>query len=178
MGIFNYLGKIFGNNTNNLSSNTVIDRAIVVRGQVNIAKGGLHINGIIEGNVISGSEGSTRVIIGKNGLIQGNIFADTVVVLGKVVGNIRCINIEVLSDSSIDGDIQYQHITVDGGKVMGKLLQIIQTPKTKGNATTEIANSVESYNSANMAKLEITNGKSNNKAITEKVKIDNVPALN
>lgn len=116
MGILN-----FGSNK---SSNTVIDKELIIRGHININRGGLHIQGIVEGNVISSSDGETRVVVGKHGLVQGNISATTVVVIGKVVGNIKCANAEILVGSSVDGDIQYQHILMDGGKITGKLAQI------------------------------------------------------
>lgn len=136
MGI---LSSVFGSNKETNTRNTVIDKDIIIRGHINISKGGLHIQGVIDGNIVSNSDSVTRVVVGKSGIVQGNINASTVVVLGKVVGNIKCTNVEVLLGSVIEGDIQYQHMAIDGGRVTGKLSQTQLNPPTLvGNAPTSI----------------------------------------
>ena len=77
------------------------------------SKGSVRIDGKVEGGV--SAEG---VILGEQGEIQGDISARTVVVGGKVTGNIHATeSLELLSKSQVFGDLHAPQLLIAEGAV-------------------------------------------------------------
>ncbi len=90
---------------------TFISTQTHIKGNIT-TKGTLRIDGKIEGD-IKNAEG---IIIGENGAIKGNINAQTVVIGGKVTGNITASSgIEMLATAQIFGDITTPQLSINEG---------------------------------------------------------------
>jgi cytoskeletal protein CcmA (bactofilin family) len=77
------------------------------------SKGSVRIDGKIEGGV--SAEG---VILGDRGEVQGDISARTVVVGGKVTGNIHATeSLELLSKSQVFGDLHAPQLLIAEGAI-------------------------------------------------------------
>src|SRR6478735_4174622 len=77
------------------------------------SKGSVRIDGKVEGGV--SAEG---VILGEQGEIQGDISARTVVVGGKVTGNIHATeSLELLTKSQVFGDLHAPQLLIAEGAV-------------------------------------------------------------
>src|SRR5579871_1676518 len=77
------------------------------------SKGSVRIDGKIEGGV--SAEG---VILGERGEVQGDISARTVVVGGKVTGNIHATeSLELLSKSQVFGDLHAPQLLIAEGAI-------------------------------------------------------------
>ena len=77
------------------------------------SKGSVRIDGKIEGGV--SAEG---VILGERGEIQGDISARTVVVGGKVTGNIHATeSLELLAKSQVFGDLHAPQLLIAEGAI-------------------------------------------------------------
>src|ERR1051325_4263688 len=77
------------------------------------SKGSIRIDGKIEGGV--SAEG---VILGERGEVQGDISARTVVVGGKVTGNIHATeSLELLTKSQVFGDLHAPQLLIAEGAI-------------------------------------------------------------
>jgi len=77
------------------------------------SKGSVRIDGKIEGGV--SAEG---VILGERGEVQGDISARTVVIGGKVTGNVHATeSLELLSKSQVFGDLHAPQLLIAEGAI-------------------------------------------------------------
>jgi cytoskeletal protein CcmA (bactofilin family) len=80
---------------------TIIGKSCEVKGGIT-AKGGIRIDGKVEGNVIS----EDGVIVGENALVRGDIHGTHIVLAGKVTGDVTAkIKLEILHTGKLYGDI-------------------------------------------------------------------------
>ena len=99
-----------GKDTGSAAMETVIGAETVLQGTIS-SKGSLRIDGKVEGGITD----ANSVVIGESGEVNGDINARSVVVGGKVVGNIASTSIEILSDSQITGDIKTATLAIAEG---------------------------------------------------------------
>ncbi len=108
---------MFGNNSTMKGSadnhlETVVGAESAFQGTLR-SKGSVRIDGKIEGGV--SAEG---VILGESGEVQGDISARTVVVGGKVTGNIHATeSLELLAKSQVFGDLHAPQLVIAEGAV-------------------------------------------------------------
>lgn len=100
-------------------------------------KGTIRIDGILEG-AISNAEG---VIVGENGTIKGNISGQTIIVGGKVIGNIEgAQGVEIHNTAHIEGDIATALLGIsegaffEGGCTMKRSPEKLIEPEFKKSA--------------------------------------------
>jgi len=108
---------MFGNNSNaggraETHLETVIGAESFFQGTLR-SKGSVRIDGKIEGGV--SAEG---VILGEGGEVQGDVSARTVVVGGRVTGNIHATeSLELLNKSQVFGDLHAPQLLIAEGAV-------------------------------------------------------------
>ena len=90
------------------SEATVVAKGTVIRGEVDV-KCKLHIDGKVEGSVISNS----TVTIGTTGEVKGSVFAESLVVSGELLGNADCKNVEILANGKVIGDILSSNLVLE-----------------------------------------------------------------
>lgn len=80
------------------------------------SEGTLNIAGIVKGKITAKS-----VLVDVEGQVEGELNADLLMVKGKVVGDVKCQDLNIGPRALIDGTIAYQNIHIQrGGKVSGK----------------------------------------------------------
>jgi cytoskeletal protein CcmA (bactofilin family) len=91
---------------------TRIGKSVVIKGELSCSED-LYIDGQVEGTI---DPKGNRLTIGPNGSVKANISACTVVVQGKLEGNIHASDRVNLKQSAIVvGDIATQRISIDEG---------------------------------------------------------------
>lgn len=97
---------------------TVIGGDVTIKGEVTVEKG-LRIDGRIEGSVKT--EG--QVLIGKSGELEAEIQAGTVIIEGKVMGNITATDrVQIDAPGQVHGDLTAPKLTMnEGATFVGKL---------------------------------------------------------
>ncbi len=91
--------------------NTILGFNTVFRGNF-VVEGPMRIDGKFEGDIKS----LDIVIIGSDGVIKGDIYGSTVIVGGKIRGNIFGLNeIILLSTADIVGNLNSQKMVIDDG---------------------------------------------------------------
>ena len=91
---------------------SIIGNDLTIMGEriVIITKGILQVDGEVQAD-LHGAE----VIIGEAGKVTGTICADAVSVRGQVFGTVKGIKVELMSKSTVEGDIYHQTLVVIEG---------------------------------------------------------------
>lgn len=112
---------------------TLIGEDTSLRGSYN-SKNSIRVDGEIYGNVTS----EDGVIVGPKGMIRGNLIAKSILIGGKVKGNITAYQrLELQSSAQIEGDISTPVFAVEEGAVfegnvqMEEVSKVIDMPKTR-----------------------------------------------
>jgi cytoskeletal protein CcmA (bactofilin family) len=89
-----------------------------------IVTGGVHLEGYVQGNVMTGPEGTAVLSIGSQGVVEGIVDVPRVVVHGEVRGDIRARDkVELGAGARISGNVSYGLIEMAAGAVIqGRLV--------------------------------------------------------
>lgn len=100
-----------------------------------VFEGSLKICGSVTGNIRYGNEkASTTVLVEDGAEVVGNIEADTIIISGKVNGNIEGKSVYLTATAKIQGKstIRYHVLQIDAGaQAAGTFIQISQIEEVK-----------------------------------------------
>ena len=107
---------------------TLVGQHTAVLGDLKFT-GGLHVEGVIKGNVFSENDGISMLQLSEHGRIEGEVRVPYVVLNGEVRGDVHSgAHIELLSKAQITGNVYYNLIEMAiGAEVNGKLVHYAQT---------------------------------------------------
>ncbi|MDJ0807780.1 MAG: polymer-forming cytoskeletal protein [Gammaproteobacteria bacterium] len=103
---------------------TVIGKGTAIEGNV-LFSGGLHVDGVIKGNVISEREDERATLtLSEEGTVEGNVHVANVMLNGTVVGDVVASNrVELAPKARITGTVTYALLEMEmGAEVNGKLI--------------------------------------------------------
>ncbi len=104
---------------------TVIGQEASLRGSYN-SKHSIRVDGEIYGNVTS----EDGVIVGDKGMVRGNLMGKSILISGKVKGNIRASQrLEIQSSAEVEGDISAPVIVIEDGATFDGNCQMEETSK-------------------------------------------------
>lgn len=111
----------------NAQIDTLIGRGTVLRGDVHF-KDGLHIDGVVMGNVIAEGEGSL-LTMSENGRIEGEVRVHNIVLNGEVKGDVHALeHVELAARARVTGNVYYSLIEMAmGAEVNGNLVHRSET---------------------------------------------------
>ncbi len=94
--------------------------------------GGLHVDGIIKGNVVAEEDASAVLTLSDTGLIEGEVRVPNVILNGTVIGDVHAKqHIELASSARITGSVYYSLIGMaTGAEVNGNLVHVTEDLKT------------------------------------------------
>ncbi len=106
----------------NTHYDTLISVKTEITGDVKFT-GGLHIDGVIKGNLVAEAGSGAVVRVSDKGRVEGQITAPNVIINGRVVGDVHAGEyIELAKKAQVTGDVYYQAMEmVLGAEVNGKL---------------------------------------------------------
>jgi len=116
-----------GNKNKPKSRNTKIDTLIgqnsELRGDV-VFSGGLHVDGVIKGNVFAEPDSGSILSVSERGLIEGEVRVPNIVLNGGVIGDVHAAeHIELAEKARVTGNVYYKLIEmVRGAEVNGNLV--------------------------------------------------------
>lgn len=117
---------MFGNKSNKQSSeiDSLVGTSTRIRGDVHFS-GGLHVDGVIKGNVVAEREGSVLTTSDK-GRIEGDVRVHNIVLNGEVVGDVYSTqHIELAPNARVTGNVYYNVIEMSmGAAVNGALIHM------------------------------------------------------
>lgn len=106
----------------NTHYDTLVSAKTEIVGDVKFT-GGLHIDGVIKGNLIAEAGSGAVVRVSDKGRVEGQITAPNIVINGNVIGDVHAGEyIELAKKAQVNGDVYYQAMEmVLGAQVNGKL---------------------------------------------------------
>ncbi len=104
---------------------TLIGKAATVHGDIDF-RGGLHLDGQIEGAVRSDDARDSTLSVSESGSIQGPVQVPNVVLNGSIRGDIHAIERVVLGATArVEGNVYYGIIEMTlGAQIIGKLVRL------------------------------------------------------
>jgi len=83
------------------------------------SEGTLNISGSVKGKITA-----RLVLVDVEGQVEGELNADSLMIKGRVVGDVQCQDLNVGPRAFVDGNISYQNIHIQrGGKIAGKFIK-------------------------------------------------------
>jgi cytoskeletal protein CcmA (bactofilin family) len=112
--------------SNKADINSIVGSTTSVRGDVHFS-GGLHVDGVVKGNVVAESEGSV-LTISDNGRVEGDVRVHNIVLNGEVVGDVYSTqHIELAPNAKVKGNVYYKVIEMSmGAAVNGSLVHMFE----------------------------------------------------
>ena len=103
---------------------TLIGQGVEVVGDVKF-QGGLHLDGMIKGNVSSGTDNDGSVlVISDQGRVEGDVYVAYAVINGQVTGNVYATEkLELSPKARISGNVEYNLLEMaSGAEINGQML--------------------------------------------------------
>jgi cytoskeletal protein CcmA (bactofilin family) len=83
------------------------------------SEGTLNIAGSVKGKITA-----RLVLVDVEGQVEGELSADSLMIKGRVIGDVQCQDLNVGPRAFVDGNIFYQNIHIQrGGKIAGKFIK-------------------------------------------------------
>jgi cytoskeletal protein CcmA (bactofilin family) len=93
--------------------NTIIGKDTVITGTIDV-KGGLRVDGTAKGKVIC----DESITIGPTGVVESEIEAGTIIIAGRLLGNINAAEkVELQAKCEVEGDIRTKSLTIEQGAI-------------------------------------------------------------
>jgi cytoskeletal protein CcmA (bactofilin family) len=124
-----------GNKNKPKSKNTKIDTLIGQNSELHgdvVFSGGLHVDGVIKGNIFAEPDSGSILSVSERGLIEGEVRVPNIVLNGCVQGDVHAAeHIELAEKARVTGNVYYKLIEmVRGAEVNGNLVHSNDTPKS------------------------------------------------
>ena len=86
--------------------------------------GGLHVDGVVKGNIIADADSNSVLSLSEQGKIEGEIHVPYNIVDGTIIGTVYgSEHIEIRAKSRITGDVYYNLLEISSGaQVSGRLV--------------------------------------------------------
>ena len=108
---------------------TTIASEVIIEGHL-VTNGEIQIDGTINGDV------RARVcIVDANGVIHGEVYAEEVLVRGRVIGPIRGIHVHILAGGHVEGDVINETLSVENGAYIDGKIRRSEDPLSEPMAT-------------------------------------------
>ncbi len=100
-----------------MSIETVLAESVEIKGEIN---GSLGIR--VDGKVVGDIKVFPGIILGEKSIINGDLTSDSVIIYGKLNGNVTAKELHIKNTAIINGDITVDSIEIEpGGKYNGTL---------------------------------------------------------
>ena len=117
----------FKNKVRTATIDTVIGSHTTIEGDVHFA-GGLHVEGLIKGDLIANNEEKSILVLADKGRIEGDVFGSVVVLDGEVQGNVTAnVSLELAHHARIKGNVSYKTFEMEGGAVVNGVLSQLRS---------------------------------------------------
>lgn len=103
---------------------TLIGHNSEIRGDITFS-GGLHVDGVVKGNIYADPQSGSVLSVSERGLIEGEVHVPNVMLNGAVKGDVYVAeHIELAEKAKVNGNVYYKLIEmVRGAEVNGSLVR-------------------------------------------------------
>lgn len=116
--------------TSGAKVDTLIGHDTEIYGDIHF-RGGLHIDGVVQGNVHAEGEGDAVAIVSERGRVEGDLRVPNLLINGFVAGDVYAAErIDLAKNARVRGDVYYHTMEMAGGaEVIGKLVRSDREPQ-------------------------------------------------
>ena len=92
-------------------------------------RGTLRIDGFVEGGITSEEGSGSVLIISRKAQVIGNIVSDSVLLSGKITGNVTAVErVEIFRSGTLKGDIHTGDVMIEGGAEFEGTCRMLDKP--------------------------------------------------
>ena len=92
-------------------------------------RGTLRIDGFVEGGITSQEGSGSVLIISRKAQVIGNIVSDSVLLSGKIIGNVTAVErVEIFRSGTLKGDIHTGDVMIEGGAEFEGTCRMLDKP--------------------------------------------------
>ena len=138
---------------------TLIGKNTVIKGDVHY-RGGLHIEGKVEGNLIADRQDKTVLIVSEKGCVEGDVKGPIIILNGRIEGNVySTATLEMARHAIVKGNVYYNLLEMEvGAKVNGSLIhQSVSSKTVKDKQNQPSDNAGKASSSRDEANLTVGN---------------------
>lgn len=108
---------------------TLVGRQTQISGDIRFS-GGLHVDGLIKGQVITDDGDDGLVSISETGAVEGDVRVPHVLLNGRIQGNVHCTQrITLSAKAKVDGDVHYRILEMSSGAIInGRMVYEADAP--------------------------------------------------
>lgn len=131
---------------------TLIGKNTTVKGDIHY-RGGLHVEGKVQGNLIADSNEKTVLIVSEKGHVEGDVKGPVIILNGKVEGNVHSsVTLEMAQHTKVRGNVYYNLLEMEvGAEINGSLIHQGSGKSSKAAQTDKSGEkSVASQDEANL----------------------------
>lgn len=116
--------------TNGTKVDTLIGHETEILGDVRFA-GGLHIDGVVKGNVYADAESDSVAIVSERGRVEGELRVPNLLINGFVAGDVYAGGrLDLAKNARVSGDVYYREMEMAGGaEINGRLVRTDEPPQ-------------------------------------------------
>lgn len=116
--------------TANAKVDTLVGHETEITGNVHF-NGGLHIDGVVKGNVSADDDSDSVAIVSEQGSIEGELRVPHILINGRVTGDVYAAErLDLAANARVEGDVYYRTIEMAGGaEINGKLVRTEEAPQ-------------------------------------------------
>jgi cytoskeletal protein CcmA (bactofilin family) len=116
--------------TANAKVETLIGHETEITGNIHF-EGGLHIDGLVKGNVTADNDSGSVAIVSEQGRIEGELRVPHILINGRVAGDVYAAErLDLAANARVEGDVYYRTIEMAGGaEINGKLVRTDKDPQ-------------------------------------------------
>lgn len=118
---------------------TLVGQGVEVSGDIKF-NGGLHLDGVVKGNVSSAESAEGAVlVISDQGRVEGDVYVAYAVINGEVIGNVYASEkLELSAKARISGNVEYNLLEMaSGAEINGQMLHAVKARKLPENPMDE-----------------------------------------
>ena len=116
--------------TNGTKVDTLIGHETEILGDVRFS-GGLHIDGVVKGNVYADAESDSVAIVSERGRVEGELRVPNLLINGFVAGDVYAGGrLDLAKNARVSGDVYYREMEMAGGaEINGRLVRTDEPPQ-------------------------------------------------
>ncbi len=129
---------------------TLVGQNTRINGDIHFS-GGLHIDGVVTGNVSADSNSTAVLTLSENGTIEGEVRVPNIILNGSIIGDVYASDrIELAVQARVNGNVYYNLLEmVMGAEVNGSLVHQLEAPAAKSAVDSRVAGNKPSKSTGN-----------------------------
>ena len=126
------------NRTREVEVDAMIGPQVVIHGDI-VFSGGLYVEGRVVGKITAQQGANAVLTLAEQGVIEGCVQASTVVLAGRMVGDVHAgERVELMPTARVEGNVHYDVVEMQAGaQLTGRLIHagsVLQVTATPGEA--------------------------------------------